>query len=61
MINIPTAYKVDITFPFGGLDVMIDWCQKNCQGEWKFGDSDNGYTFYFESDKDYFAFMIWKK
>jgi len=39
---------------------MIEWCGKNCQAEWKFDDSDNGYTFYFESEKDYVAFMIWK-
>lgn len=59
-IDIQNSYKVEITFPFGKLDSMIDWCTKNCQSEWKFGDSDLGYTFWFESDKDYFKFMIWK-
>ena len=60
-IDIPTALKIEITFPFGQLDSMIEWCEKNCQTDWKFGDSDNGYTFWFESEKDYVAFLIWKK
>jgi hypothetical protein len=59
-IDIPTAHKTELKFPFGELDSMIEWCEKNCHSEWKFSDSDNGYTFYFDSEKDYFAFMIWK-
>lgn len=60
-ISIPVAYKVDITFPFGKLDSMIEWCDNNCSSEWKFGDSDDGYTFYFESERDYIAFVLWMK
>ncbi len=54
-------YHVDITFPFGELDSMIDWCNKNCEGDWRFGDSEKGYTFWFEKEKDYFKFVFWKR
>lgn len=73
-INIPTAYKSSITIPWGDLDNTIEWCKTNCTCEWKFeeaqlpyGDyryrhkSENYYNFYFESERDYFAFIMWKK
>lgn len=60
-INIPTAYKTEIIFPFGKLDAMVTWCQNNCDNEWMFGDSEKGYTFYFESERDFVKFMIWMK
>lgn len=60
-ISIPTSYKTEIEIPFGELDAMIEWCEHNCASEWKFDDSDYGYKFYFESERDYVAFLIWKK
>ena len=68
--NTATAHKANITIEFGQLQAIVDWCERNCVSEfWYSGeherwDSDRlyyGYEFYFESDKDYFAFMIWKK
>lgn len=59
-ISIVTAFKTEVTFPFGKLNDMIDWCKKNCEGEWKFGDSAKGYTFYFENESDYINFLLIK-
>lgn len=53
------SYHVEITFPFGELDHMMTWCKENCESEWRMGDSSRGYTFYFESKKDYFTFLLW--
>lgn len=73
-INIPTAYKSNIAIPYGDLNQTIKWCENNCINEWQFeeaqipyGDyrykvkSGNYYNFYFESEKDYVAFLVWKK
>lgn len=60
-INIQTAYKTQVKFPFGELGSMIEWCENNCSYEWKFGDSNDGYTFWFENEKDFVAFVMWKK
>ena len=69
-IDIPTSHKANITIEFGQLQKIVDWCERNCVSEfWYSGGNDiwDGdrlyyeYEFYFESDKDYFAFMIWKK
>ena len=73
-INIHTAYSSNIAIPYGDLSSTIKWCEDNCAAEWQFeeaylpyGDyrfvhkSDNYYNFYFESEKDYVAFLVWKK
>jgi len=46
---------------------MIDWLQRNCIGDWTYdciipAGSDGGmYEFYFEEERDYTAFVLWKK
>jgi hypothetical protein len=63
-INIPTAYKTNIVLPYGGLKATIEWCERNCTDEWRFDASDGtgpAYDFYFESERDYVAFTMWKK
>lgn len=61
-INIPTAYKTDIIVPYGSLNPILEWCRENCTDEWKFDDAKLPvYEFYFESERDYIAFVMWKK
>lgn len=67
-INIPTAFKSDITLGYGVLKPTIEWCKRNCTSEWKFTEDGNTiddwqrkYTFYFESERDYVAFTLWLK
>lgn len=67
-ISIPTAFKTDIQLPYGKLGEVIDWCRKNCVGEWKFHEHYNTvniknpeYTFYFENERDLITFTLWKK
>lgn len=73
--NISTAYNVDIDLPYGELNSILEWCKKNCSNEWGFSFSNASYNnsanntsypkcqweFFFESKKDYVAFLIWKK
>lgn len=64
-INIPAAHKVNIEVPYGQLSQIVDWCERNCADDWRFMEDINnqwgGYTFLFESERDYVAFLIWKK
>lgn len=64
-INIPTAYKVKITPDYGDLAKIVEWCQRNCAEDWRFmedtDDQWNSYKFFFESEKDYVAFLVWQK
>ena len=69
-INITTAYKINIRIPFGKLREVVQWCEDNLIGDWKFSEDDNPefphadynyYIFMFESERDYVAFNIWKK
>lgn len=60
-IDIQQAYKVLIDFPFGKLEPILNWCRINCTDEWKFEESQAGYAFYFESDRDYITFLMWNK
>jgi len=63
---LPNTNKVDIKLNYGELSPLIDWCQRNCSGDWSYGVSvmsgaDPGeYQFYFENEKDLVAFIIWK-
>jgi hypothetical protein len=66
-INTTTAYKTRLHVPFGELKNIVEWCQCNMQGDWKFTDefqlddvSVNTYEFLFELERDYVAFSIWK-
>lgn len=74
-INIPTAYKSSLDLPYGTLGQVIEWCKSNCVGDWKFSENVTvesntqydfvthhyEYTFYFENERDFFAFTLWKK
>ena len=66
-INIQTALSANVTVPYGQLDGFLEWCKRNCADEWKFEESEEDtragavYDFYFESERDYVAFLVWKK
>jgi hypothetical protein len=70
-INIPTAHKANVAVEFGQLSSMIEWCERNCVSDWRMsGEATEqwngdtmfyGYEFFFESEKDYVAFLMWKK
>lgn len=64
-INIPTAHKANITVTYGDLRPVVEWCERNCESDWKFmenvDDPYNGFEFLFESERDYVAFLLWKK
>ena len=61
-INIPTAHKVNVSVPFGGLKKIVQWCENNCTGDWRFmedvNDQWNAFDFFFESERDYVAFLL---
>ena len=64
-INIPTAHRANITVKHGELQPVVEWCERNCKDEWRFmenvNDQYNGFDFFFESERDYVALLIWKK
>jgi hypothetical protein len=68
-IDIPTAHKANIDVHYGQLQPVIDWCERNCQSDWRYIDINNPehhgapdrWEFFFESEKDYVAFLMWKK
>ena len=65
-IDIPTALKANIHIDYGELQPVLDWCERNCEAEYRYLDidyhSDQGrWEFLFESEKDYVAFLMWKK
>lgn len=64
-INIPTTLKANIEIPYGQLQSILNWCKQNCTSNWKFAEDNNsqfgGYEFFFESERDYVAFVLWKK
>jgi hypothetical protein len=52
-------YTVEIELPYGELGPHMDWCRRNCTKEWRVSLDNN--RFFFESEKDYINFLIWKK
>lgn len=64
-INIPTAHRANVALEFGQLSPLVEWCERNCTSDWRFMEDMNnqwgGYEFFFESEKDYIAFLVWKK
>jgi hypothetical protein len=64
-ISITTAYKVEIKLPYGELRLVVEWCDRNCINEWRYmedpdGDMYSSWVFFFESERDYMAFIFWK-
>lgn len=60
-INIQNAHRTKICVPHGELRSVMDWCTQHCEQEWRVSITETDYTFYFESEKDFVTFMIWKK
>lgn len=58
-------HTVEISKPFGGIDVVISWCKTEMTKDWRWqviemsSDIRPGrYCFYFDSDRDYCAFLL---
>ena len=56
----------EITRPFGQIDRIIEWCKTELTGEWRWQLVDvstdrrpGRYIFYFDSERDYFAFTLY--
>jgi len=65
-INIPTAFSEKVELPYGKLQPLVEWCDRNCSCDWRYmedpnGDMYNSWVFLFESERDYVAFIMWKK
>ena len=59
------AHSKEIVKPFGNLDNIISWCKTELVGEWRWElievstDQRPGrYVFYFDSERDLFAFVL---
>ena len=59
-------YAREINKPFGELDRVLDWCKTELVGEWRWQLVDvstdrrpGRYIFYFDSERDYFAFTLY--
>jgi hypothetical protein len=58
-------YSREITKPFGKLDHVLDWCKTELVGDWRWqlvdvsSDTRPGrYVFYFDTERDFFAFVL---
>lgn len=58
-------YTAEIAKPFGELDRVLNWCKTELVHDWRWqllqpsSDRTPGlYIFYFDSDRDYFAFLL---
>lgn len=68
-IDIPTAHRANLAIQYGQLQPVIEWCERNCVGDWRYLDTNGNehdyatgnWEFLFESERDYVAFMVWKK
>ena len=59
-------YAREINKPFGELDRVLAWCKTELVGEWRWQLVDvstdkrpGRYIFYFDSERDYFAFTLY--
>ena len=59
-------YAREINKPFGELDRVLAWCKTELVGEWRWQLIDvstdkrpGRYIFYFDSERDYFAFTLY--
>ena len=59
------AYAKEIHKPFGELDRVLAWCKTELTGEWRWQLVDvstdqrpGRYIFYFDLERDYFAFVL---
>jgi hypothetical protein len=58
-------YAQEINKPFGQLDRVLAWCKTEMTGEWRWQLVDvstdqrpGRYIFYFDLERDYFAFVL---
>lgn len=58
-------YRYEILKPFGGLDSVLGWCHDELISEWRWqlievsSDQRPGrYGFYFDTERDYVAFLL---
>lgn len=58
-------YAREILKPYGALNDVLDWCKESMVGEWRWqmvemsSDRRPGrYIFYFDSEQDFFAFVL---
>lgn len=59
------AHAQEIVKPFGAIDTVITWCKSEMQQDWRWqvvemsSDIRPGrYIFYFDSERDYLAFVL---
>ena len=59
------CHAQEVTKPFGVLESVLDWCKEELSAEWRWQllevSSDNRpgrYIFYFDSERDYLAFVM---
>jgi hypothetical protein len=65
-INTLTKFKIKIKLPYGELQPIVEWCDRNCKYEWRYMEDPNGdmydsWIFFFENERDYVAFTLWNK
>ena len=62
-----TKLRAELIIEYGKLSSMISWLQRNCVGDWGYdcvvpaGRDGGMYEFYFEEERDYTAFVLWKQ
>lgn len=59
------SHACEIHKPFQGLAPVVDWCKTECEPGWRWqlvdtpSDTRDGrYIFYFNNERDYFAFCL---
>ena len=61
-----TKHLVKINLKYGTLQSTVDWCERNCTGEWHYTEDPNGemyfsWIFVFDDERDYVAFTLFIK
>lgn len=66
--DMSAAMRANISVQHGDLKSVLGWCESNCKNEWKFDygshvnpNGNTDYDFFFESEKDYVSFLLWRK
>lgn len=64
-INIRNSvYSITINVKHGSLNEILNWCNKNCGGDWSFMDTTtyeemiNSWCFIFHDEQDYMLFNL---
>jgi hypothetical protein len=59
------AHAQEISKPFGVLELVLDWCKDELVEEWRWqlievsnDHRDGRYCFFFDSERDYLAFVM---